>query len=77
MEDQFATFRLVEGSGPVHLSGSHQTETTIVGEDDMDDTMGEDEIDDEDEDEEDVEDVPVSNASSQNGHVSPFLFCFI
>ncbi|RXG53923.1 Nucleoplasmin-like protein [Armadillidium vulgare] len=59
LEDQFATFRLIKGSGPIYISGSHQTETTIVGEDDIDDTMGEDEIDDEDEDEEEVEDVPV------------------
>lgn len=60
LEDQIATFRLVKGSGPVHISGSHQTETTIVGEDDIDETMGEDEIEDEDDEEDEVEDVPVS-----------------
>ncbi|XP_045616557.1 nucleoplasmin-like protein [Procambarus clarkii] len=55
IEDQTATFHLTKGSGPVYISGTHQTETNIIGEDDMDDA--EEEGEDEEEDEE-VEDSP-------------------
>merc|ERR1711915_123744 len=53
LEDTVGTFHLVSGSGPIHLSGTHQTETTILNED-VDDSMGEEEDDLEDE----VDDVP-------------------
>lgn len=55
LEDCVGTFHLVKGSGPVHLSGTHQTETTILSED-VDDSMGEEEEDGDEEDE--VDDVP-------------------
>lgn len=53
LEDGVGTFHLTSGSGPIHLSGTHQTETTILNED-VDDSMGEEEDDIEDE----VDDVP-------------------
>ena len=59
IEDQDVTFRLVKGSGPIHLSGSHQTETTHVGEDEMDDSMAEEE-EEEDIEEEELQQPPVS-----------------
>lgn len=58
VEDQVATFHLSEGSGPVYISGTHQTETSMIGEDDMDD-LGDEEGEDE-EDDEVIEDTPVS-----------------
>ncbi|KAG7165241.1 nucleoplasmin-like protein ANO39 [Homarus americanus] len=56
IEDQVATFHLTKGSGPVYISGTHQTETSVIGEDDMDDLAEEEGEDDEEEDE--VEDSP-------------------
>lgn len=58
VEDQVATFTLIQGSGPVYVSGTHQTETNMIGEDDMDD-LGDEEGEDEEE-EDDIEDSPVS-----------------
>lgn len=56
MEDQVATFRLASGSGPVHLSGTHQTETNVIADDD---DFGEEGEDDDEDDLDDVEDSPV------------------
>lgn len=61
IEDTPAVFRLTQGSGPIHLSGTHQVETTII-EDDMDDSLAEEEGEEEDEVEEEVEDLPVSSS---------------
>ncbi|XP_069986646.1 nucleoplasmin-like protein ANO39 [Penaeus vannamei] len=57
IEDTPAIFRLTQGSGPIHLSGTHQVETTII-EDDMDDSLAEEEGEEEDEVEEEVEELP-------------------
>ncbi|XP_050689410.1 nucleoplasmin-like protein ANO39 [Eriocheir sinensis] len=57
VEDQAATFHLTKGSGPVHLSGTHQTETNVVGDDEFDE-IGDEEGEDEEDDEEVVEDSP-------------------
>lgn len=56
VEDQVATFRLASGSGPVHLSGTHQTETNVIADDD---DFGEEGEDDDEDDLDDVEDSPV------------------
>lgn len=61
IEDTPAVFRLTQGSGPIHLSGTHQVETTII-EDDMDDSLAEEEGEEEDEVEEEVEELPVSSS---------------
>lgn len=61
IEDTPAIFRLTQGSGPIHLSGTHQVETTII-EDDMDDSLAEEEGEEEDEVEEEVEELPVSSS---------------
>ncbi|KAK8745729.1 hypothetical protein OTU49_000347, partial [Cherax quadricarinatus] len=57
IEYQAATFHLTKGSGPVHISGMHQTKTNIIGEDDMDE-LAEEEGEDEEEEEEEVEELP-------------------
>ncbi|KAG0729917.1 Nucleophosmin [Chionoecetes opilio] len=48
VEDQAATFHLVRGGGPVHLSGTHQTETNVIEDDDIEE-LAEDEDEEEDE----------------------------
>ncbi|XP_071535408.1 nucleoplasmin-like protein ANO39 [Panulirus ornatus] len=63
IEDQVATFHLTKGKGPVYLSGTHQTETNIIGEDDMDELAEEEGEDEEEEDE--VEDSPPKKKSKQ------------
>lgn len=76
VEDQVATFHLTQGSGPIYISGTHQTETNMIGEDDMDD-LGEEEGEDEEDDEE-VEDVPVStqwHLFSRQGSLNNLTFC--
>ncbi|KAK4311339.1 hypothetical protein Pmani_017154 [Petrolisthes manimaculis] len=55
VEDQVATFRLASGSGPVHLSGTHQTETNIIGDDD---DFGEECDEEDDDDLDEIEDSP-------------------
>uniref|UniRef100_A0A0P4VU53 Nucleoplasmin core domain-containing protein n=1 Tax=Scylla olivacea TaxID=85551 RepID=A0A0P4VU53_SCYOL len=58
VEDQAATFHLTKGSGPVYLSGTHQTETNVIGEDDIEE-LAEEDVEDEEEDEDEVvEDSP-------------------
>ena len=56
MEDQAATFHLTKGSGPVHISGTHQTETNVIEDDEIEELADEEE----EEEEEVVEDSPVS-----------------
>ncbi|KAK8730476.1 hypothetical protein OTU49_008029, partial [Cherax quadricarinatus] len=63
IEDQAATFHLTAGSGPVYISGTHQTETNIIGEDDMDDLPDEGEEEEEEEDE--VVDSPPKKKSKK------------
>ncbi|XP_045101848.1 nucleoplasmin-like protein ANO39 [Portunus trituberculatus] len=58
VEDQAATFHLTKGSGPVYLSGTHQTETNVIGEDDIEE-LGDEDVEEEEEDEDEVvEDSP-------------------
>ncbi|XP_068248917.1 mitotic apparatus protein p62-like [Palaemon carinicauda] len=68
LEDQQATFHLIKGSGPLYLSGTHQTETTVIL--DEDDAEGyenrpgwEDEDDDDDDDEPD--EVPAKKKAKK------------
>ncbi|XP_066946892.1 mitotic apparatus protein p62-like isoform X1 [Macrobrachium rosenbergii] len=67
LEDQEATFHLVQGSGPIYLSGTHQTETTVIWDDDVVEGYenrggGED---DDDDDEDDVEEMPVKKKAKK------------
>jgi len=61
IEDVEATFRLVKGSGPVYLTGTHQVERSIMGgadDDDIEDSMVEEDGDEEEDLEEEQEDMP-------------------
>ena len=51
MSDQLVTFRLTSGSGPVHISGTHATESSMQADDDddEDDLLEEEEEHDDDE----------------------------
>ncbi|XP_018026038.1 nucleoplasmin-like protein ANO39 isoform X2 [Hyalella azteca] len=55
LTDQVVTFRLTHGSGPVYISGTHATESSVHPDDDEDeDGMMEPEEDDIEEEEEDL-----------------------
>ena len=56
LSDQKVTFRLTSGRGPVHLSGTHATESTV----DDDEDANEDDLLDGEEEDEDEEEEQVS-----------------
>ena len=61
VSDSPVTFRLVSGTGPVHISGTHLVETAFNDADDEDGLgLDDDEEDEEDEEEEAVIPEPVS-----------------
>ena len=71
MEDQQASFHLVKGAGPIYLSGTHQTETAVIGEDDIefDESHGDEEGEDEEDEDDEVDEMPVSYLFTINWHI--------